>query len=520
MINVKRCFVLIALMNFCAQAQQPIFKKEYEYVFQKEFYRLTFIQLDNKEFLLRAAGSPDSIRFLDLENFKFAIDSVFKNLITSDSVRTIMSNYWRGKIESDLNQIPMNKVIESLESKIDSLQLNDKTPIGFIGFRTRTVPLTVSPDTTRKKLFDILLFPIRVFSPSKSDFLKVKSELIVKSAELAFEDGLIRDLQVEGTIKINDTIYDKHAKFQTQKALALRIPKDWSNLSLGRDELVYKRNGFEFKAKLSDILYVNRVITGPTGNYEPSGQTPVILNDSATIIKLYRKSFVDFIDFRLYTDIVGVNNNKPNGLLQFEGTYHLPLFYASWKRVYTSDVFFLKNMNFFVRFSKIENKLRDLKVGSGAVSTFDLLNYAKISTGIKGNLITIQSPTRDWGLDLTVAAYQTMLDSLLVGASFVSQEVFSFSMLWDLFFKFRYDDRINSEVRLGYQHFNGLGKDIRQFDSKLLKRTELSLNIHPSRASKNSIFLRWIGLFHKTRNDFFWQIGYKTSFNEIFGNKN
>ncbi len=511
-------WLAVAVSTSLLHAQEKTLKKDYEYVYDGRFYRITFSIFADGQLKLEAQNTQDTIRFLGMDHFGGAVDSVLNELVESDSMRAIMASYWRGRIEADLLFQPAIAAMKKMKEDVDSLKLGGDVRIATIGIRQHSLRLRVDKQRAEKigRQLQAVGRVVPDSSGGKNDSLAVFD---VDRVEIAFEDGLIRDLQVKGTIRIGKTVVDDKAVFQNQKSLPFRIPQHLAALSEERRDLAYKRGDLTFGLNLSDVLYVDRQTVGGTANYMPDDREPVVLTNDSSSIALYRRPFSSQLDLRFYTDVDGLSRKEPNGLIQLEGTYAIPGFLELSKRWCSTDFFLLKGFAIFLRFSKIENKLRNITLRSDSVSTFDLQDYASLSTGLRINVISGLSPTRDIGLDVTLAAMQTNMDSVRRDdTSFVTQMAHSLYCMPEVYGKFKFDERINSEFRLGVQHLDLRGKSVRQYDRRWICRTEMSLNIHAGGQNKNSsIFLRWIGIFHESKDDFSWQIGYKTALSEIFG---
>ncbi|HMI62242.1 MAG TPA: hypothetical protein VK518_15085, partial [Puia sp.] len=171
----------------------------------------------------------------------------------------------------------------------------------------------------------------------------------------------------------------------------------WKNSNEGLKYWTYLAKIFQYDPpQVTDIydLFVTR-----TGRIIFDGQKPEIGKARETDIN-------NVIKLNIFTDLVGVQEDQPNGLIQAEGTFTTRLFgWNSLKRYSQNRTYFLDHLEANLRFSKIDNKLRYLNasiIGGGNkvafVPSFQLLQYDNLESGVKVSVIKIESYKREFNV--------------------------------------------------------------------------------------------------------------------------
>lgn len=127
---------------------------------------------------------------------------------------------------------------------------------------------------------------------------------------------------------------------------------------------------------------------------------------SANVIRVPETDINNVVQLNIFTDLVGVQEDQPNGLIQVEGAFKTHLFGWSTQRKYRqNNLFFLDHLDANLRFAKIENKLRYLDAGiiKGGkavtfIPSFQLLQYANLETGLKVSTLKFASYKREFNL--------------------------------------------------------------------------------------------------------------------------
>jgi len=276
--------------------------------------------------------------------------------------------------------------------------------------------LEIDPDTTKEKI-DLLSkeiedsdFSIDIATKSKEYHNKRKEQntlskefignnvFIIKSISIKIERGFIEDVHVEigndhnGTDWYDNIVPIGFSSLSNIKALGsmrlhIRKPK-WSN----QKNYVY----------LSDILEnydINEELQ--TRDYAPADT--VINNLDPTIdrfIIFKREQRIQLFDSRIYSDLAGLDEKSPNGLLQIEVSRRFN--FITNRRQYPSfraDWGYLNYIYLYGTLSKIDQKLRRLPLNNAYyvenntitspnyVTNLDLRRYENASIGLDINLL-------------------------------------------------------------------------------------------------------------------------------------
>jgi len=150
-------------------------------------------------------------------------------------------------------------------------------------------------------------------------------------------------------------------------------------------------------------LFVTR-----TGRIIFDGKKPEIARMRETDIN-------NVIKLNIFSDLVGVQEDQPNGLLQAEGTFTTHLFgWSRQVRYRQNTTYFLDHVEANLRFSKIDNKLRylDASIINGGnkvtfVPNFQLLQYDNLESGVKVSAIKVESYKREFNLYIAAGIIRT-----------------------------------------------------------------------------------------------------------------
>ncbi len=163
----------------------------------------------------------------------------------------------------------------------------------------------------------------------------------------------------------------------------------------------------DFWTKLSEVI-----------QYDPPGDADItelfvvkqqrIIFDigKPNVIRVPETDINNVVQLNVFTDLVGVQEDQPNGLIQVEGTFKTHLFgWGAQKRYRQNNLFLLDHLDANLRFAKIENKLRyidaDIIKGGRAVTfipSFQLLQYANLETGVKISTLKWTSYKREFNV--------------------------------------------------------------------------------------------------------------------------
>ncbi len=216
----------------------------------------------------------------------------------------------------------------------------------------KTAPLYIHEDGYKKHEKEV--YKERYYNGNKTinfnkkKYYRVKDkELTLISVAIAFEDGYIRDMIIRGTLpdkKREETIQNK-----------TMVPVYSSEKIQKINDGGWKYPCGDYYVFLSDIIEYKRKLKR-TGHYIPKNGIIELDRDEDTK-NVYRSSFTDYLDMRIYSDLSGFQSENPYGQIQVEARYTNILPYARSKHFSL-----LSKISPFVTFLKLKSKVDALPV--------------------------------------------------------------------------------------------------------------------------------------------------------------
>ncbi|MCF1753192.1 hypothetical protein [Mariniradius sediminis] len=243
-------------------------------------------------------------------------------------------------------------------------------------------------------------------------------EVKISNVQLEFNGGFIENMVVmtEPMFPFSDDI-ETHSlpkgipsmmKFINQYPLGFSAKLDLTELN---DEkliaVIYDKTQFSLDFK-DVVTNVEELLVLDRTDYSPMDGTIKITPSTTQEKELYKNKSTEILQAKVFSDLAGINGEKPNGLIQFEVDKEIPLV---TRRYGKSDIispfrWFIHrkfNVGFFnyIRpefvVSKIESNLRELELtrvdpNSLVASTLDIRQFEKISVGADLNLTFMDMP--------------------------------------------------------------------------------------------------------------------------------
>lgn len=229
------------------------------------------------------------------------------------------------------------------------------------------------------------------------------------SAQLEFENGMLLNAKVIGTLNIGDSIEMKEI-FHNNLPIPLST-KTASNFlfrgeNIGNFYLTSAVNHLTYEINLSNVFFNDYNLLPLTENYAPKDQVVTILPNGLPL-NIYKEKNKEILKARVFTDLVGLKENRPNGLVQMEFSKKLNLVsrILSAGRVKSRNyVQYLNYIEPMFLISKIEDTNDKLNIKSSTfavpdttvtvntVSFNDILRYRKSALGTRLNLFYIGQP--------------------------------------------------------------------------------------------------------------------------------
>ncbi|WP_347922844.1 hypothetical protein [Pontimicrobium sp. SW4] len=146
----------------------------------------------------------------------------------------------------------------------------------------------------------------------------------------------------------------------------------------------------KYYVRLSDVLqYINK----PGKNFVPDDQNfsfPIEdENTSPTVYELRQDtSLKNVLELRAYTDFLGLFNDDPNGIVQFEGDAS---FYIFPFRYPNTNIYYLKKIKPYVRFSRFDEGDNIVQINSDSlVNGLDVIKKTYLSLGVKLDVLNFK----------------------------------------------------------------------------------------------------------------------------------
>jgi hypothetical protein len=233
----------------------------------------------------------------------------------------------------------------------------------------------------------------------------VDAILIIHDIEIQFQDGFIENLKVIGNFKGQRQLL----KFENAFPIAFSTRKDFRKIY---DIVIYERtiyaknNGSRCHFKLGDLLFYSQNLQLNTKDYSPVNHVlKMKVTKKITTVNLYKENTSKILELKVFSDLKGIDNDNPNGLVQLEFSKKLNFLTMRFKALNNA-----MNVGFFNHFTpgfamnKIENNNKRLVLsyfGTNRVDTFSanvfaptikLLQHQVFTVGGNMNVMTFDIP--------------------------------------------------------------------------------------------------------------------------------
>lgn len=202
----------------------------------------------------------------------------------------------------------------------------------------------------------------------------------VFDVQLQFEDGFIHNIILRGKVNGKGDLI----KFENGSPIPFSAKRNFQSLRWISIYSLPKNNG-KLGIVLSDLLDFTPNLRPFTKDYFPENKVYKInVADSLTEVNLFREKTSKILEVQVYSDLKGVDEDNPNGLIQVEFSKKLNF----WTRRYPADRMGKNNYGFFNYFSpeftlnKIENKQKFSPVDYFGVNPLDSSKPNTFTTSI------------------------------------------------------------------------------------------------------------------------------------------
>lgn len=313
----------------------------------------------------------------------------------ADSIKTIITDYQKDTF-AVLKNLTKHPIIESYLKSLDKLKDTIYSPV--IQKLINSKEPNSTPDIDTKITHANNLLKAQLKEIEDLDIRKVSH------VQYQFEKGYLERIQVY----IESPETGNKEIFENSYPIGFSSISNYANFTATR---LYRRsNNFDDGTKnnyifLSDIikLYENQLNLA-TRDYSP-GDTTVTVDPSANpITQLSKQRNFHIIDGKTFTDVTGLSENSPNGLVQVELSRRFNLWTHRIQVRGSNNYGFVNYINAKVNFSKIEKKLKGLPlrnqlivennaiVSPSYATNLDYLRYENLGITLDLNLFLFDAP--------------------------------------------------------------------------------------------------------------------------------
>lgn len=480
---------------------------------------------------LKRAGSDSIVISKVMDLFGSELDSIMKVQIAPLFSETPTQ---KGITEMELESL-RKKSINALEQAINIAE--NKLAIG-VDSAVNTLDSIDGFDSAIRDLIQAEndLFYKRIFAPTFEDDLP----LTPNEVDIQFAGGTIENIHVRLQSKETGKWYTFHnwspIPFKTQYDLA----------KLDKVLLFNHQNPkFPFYLRLSDVISFHPNLGIDANDYSPADGRVINLSESFRDVYSLRKwRLNNYLTIKVFSDIIGINESNPNGLVQIESR----LTKISNSRYLGSSKWILaRDISVDFNLTKVENKLRYIegdRLGlrpnqpdSLFVNTLDLVRFSNFNTGIVANIgrFSSRKSNATLGLNVHFGLYSTPIRK--INPDNTLTEFFPVSMYYapEVDYKFKSGSNIGLDFSLKFispfivsdvvrqtktQDYTTFNK-INSWNDRLIVNPTVTLYYNPLENVNNRIFFRgsWFKSSINPANFLQVQFGYSAQLNNVLGNK-
>ena len=241
---------------------------------------------------------------------------------------------------------------------------------------------------------------------------KIRTEIAaftVYEIQIQFQDGFIENIKVLGKIDGNNHLL----KFENAYPIPFSTRRDFRKLYETHiyERTIYakvKNNTdkiFACSLRLGDLIYYNQNLDINVKDYSPENQ---VLNKSIsqekTTVNLYKERTSKILELKVFSDLKGIDNDNPNGLIQFELCKKFNFWNMREEIRNFGNYGFFNFITPYFSMNKIENNNKriilpymgiqqaDTNQANVYASTLKMLQYQTFSLGVNLTAFTVDIP--------------------------------------------------------------------------------------------------------------------------------
>ncbi len=212
------------------------------------------------------------------------------------------------------------------------------------------------------------------------------------STQIEFSNGYIQNIAIKGNIGTNELV------FENQLPIGFSSARDYKNLYKQYLQANYKSNGklYTLNVPLINFLHYEKNLRINTRDYCPENGV-ISIEMPTESIKLYKEPTSKILEAKVFTDLNGLQEGEPNGIIQTEVEKRINLITRRHKFILETNFGWLQYVTPFAVLNKLEDKDRFLELKSAdptSLSTnfLELLQYETFRTGVDANAFLFDTP--------------------------------------------------------------------------------------------------------------------------------
>jgi hypothetical protein len=323
-------------------------------------------------------------------------------IVTQDSIMGVMQKLTQIRLQGFVkDSADLSVEIKNAREKADSIKY-----VHHFMLSNPMIPFNKTDTLTQKDL-DSLNISLSQFNTARKElesvqaYMRAKQIHPIEKISLQFERGHIERVQAwvrneQGSLDIYENIYAiGFSSINNLKAFHS------TRLFIRKSVRANFTNGIY----LSDVLgNYDNVLDLFTRDYSPGDTVINEIPPATGPVTLYKEKNIRLFESKIYTDLQGIEEDAPNGLVQIEVNRKFNLNTFRWQVGPRMDVSWFSYMNVFGAINKIENKSKELvlrnqnAVENGVIvspsyaTNLDIRRYENASLGVDLNAFLFDWP--------------------------------------------------------------------------------------------------------------------------------
>lgn len=236
---------------------------------------------------------------------------------------------------------------------------------------------------------------------SKSTFENTSLDYLIKKVEIQFADGGINNILVEA-LSPNENNPNNVAKFRNNSPISISSkfdPENFTKFLLLHDGATGMLGSDKFYSiKLHELLRYDIILENNKEDYSPQ-DTIITLTPSIFSAEVLKDKTSKILTARTFTDLVGIDDQQPNGLIQIEVFRKFNFMTRRYQQTRTINDGILTYIQPMFALTKIEENKRFLSINNAPniqnsfiINPIEILRYQQFNFGIDLNIYNVNFP--------------------------------------------------------------------------------------------------------------------------------